>query len=124
MAELECVCNCIGCTLGLCTSGVVDGCCKSCCKSHSNDNYIQIKKEPTKVRVSRICGKCGITLGPNVTGECPLCKLEKDTTNNNMSRDDNKFKSKKKVQKKSIQKKSKKSIQKKSIQKKKVQKKM
>jgi hypothetical protein len=50
MAELECVCNCIGCTLGLCTSGVVDGCCKSCCKSHRNDNYIQIKEEPTKVK--------------------------------------------------------------------------
>jgi hypothetical protein len=63
---------------------VVDGCCKSCCKSHRND-YIEIKEEPTKVRVSRICGKCGITLGPNVIGECPLCKLEKDNTNNNMS---------------------------------------
>jgi hypothetical protein len=123
MAEVECLCNCIGCTLGLCTSGVVDG----CCKSRRNDNYIQIKEEPTNVRVSRICGKCRIILGPNVIGECPICKLEKDTTNNDMSRfkSKTKFKSKKKS-KKSIQKKSiqKKSIQKKSIQKKKVQKKM
>ena len=110
---------------------MVDGCCKSCCKSLRDDNYIQIKEESTNARVSRICDKCKTTLGPNVIGECPICKLEKDTTNNDMSRG-NKFKSKKKVQKKSaqkksIQKKSKKSVQKKSIQKKskkKVQKKM